>query len=45
MVTTAQTIANAVSNAIGYPLKEMPLTPERILQALRDKQKEQQKTS
>ena len=41
MVTTAQTIANAVSNAIGYSFKEMPLTPERVLQAIRDKQKVQ----
>jgi CO/xanthine dehydrogenase Mo-binding subunit len=38
-VTTAQTIANAVSNAIGYHFKEMPLTPERVLQAIKEKQK------
>ncbi len=41
MVTTAQTIANAVSNAIGYPCKEMPLTPERVLQAIKEGQKHQ----
>ena len=34
---TSQAIANAVSNAIGYPIKELPLTPERVLQALRQK--------
>ncbi|MFC1591586.1 xanthine dehydrogenase family protein molybdopterin-binding subunit [Thermodesulfobacteriota bacterium] len=37
MVTTAQTIANAVSNAIGCPLTEIPITPERVLQALKKK--------
>jgi CO/xanthine dehydrogenase Mo-binding subunit len=36
---TAQAIANAVSNAIGYPVKELPITPERVLQALRQKGK------
>ncbi len=40
LVTTAQTIANAVSNAIGYPIKEIPVTPERILEALKQKQKQ-----
>ncbi|MCP4715724.1 MAG: molybdopterin-dependent oxidoreductase, partial [Deltaproteobacteria bacterium] len=39
MVTAAQTIANAVSNAIGCPMKEIPVTPERVLRALREKQK------
>lgn len=29
-------IANAVFNAIGVRLKELPMTPERILRALRD---------
>lgn len=38
LVTAAQTIANAVSNAIGCPVFEIPLTPERILRALRGKQ-------
>ncbi len=32
---TTQAIANAVSNAIGYPLTELPITPERVLAALR----------
>ena len=35
---TTQAIANAVSNAIGYPLTELPITPERILRALKEKQ-------
>jgi CO/xanthine dehydrogenase Mo-binding subunit len=30
-------IATAISNAIGYPLNELPITPERVLQALRKK--------
>ncbi len=37
MVTTAQTIANAVSNAIGHPIDEIPITPERILKLLKQK--------
>jgi len=37
MVTTAQTIANAVSNAIGYNFLEMPVTPERILKKKKKK--------
>ena len=36
---TTQAIANAVSNAIGYPIKELPITPERVLNALRQKNK------
>jgi 4-hydroxybenzoyl-CoA reductase subunit alpha len=39
---TSQAIANAVSNAIGYPIKELPITPERILGALREKSKSQE---
>jgi 4-hydroxybenzoyl-CoA reductase subunit alpha len=35
---TTQAIANAVSNAIGYPLTELPITPERVLKALKEKQ-------
>jgi 4-hydroxybenzoyl-CoA reductase subunit alpha len=42
LVTAAQTIANAVSNAIGCPVREIPLTPERILRALRDRQQRPQ---
>ncbi len=37
--STTQAIANAVSNAIGYPIKELPITPERVLNALRQKNK------
>ena len=34
-------IANAVSNAIGYTIKQLPITPERVLQALRQKRMDQ----
>ncbi|MBW2220673.1 MAG: molybdopterin-dependent oxidoreductase, partial [Deltaproteobacteria bacterium] len=40
---TTQAIANAVSNAIGYPIKELPITPERVLQLIKQKKKEQEK--
>jgi len=39
---TTQAIANAVSNAIGYPIKELPITPERVLKAIRQKRKDQE---
>jgi 4-hydroxybenzoyl-CoA reductase subunit alpha len=39
---TTQAIANAVSNAIGYPIKELPITPERVLKAIRQKKKSQE---
>jgi 4-hydroxybenzoyl-CoA reductase subunit alpha len=35
-------IANAVNNAIGYTIKELPITPERVLQALKKKRMEQE---
>ncbi|MEO8445341.1 MAG: molybdopterin cofactor-binding domain-containing protein, partial [Gammaproteobacteria bacterium] len=34
IVCTLQAIANAVANAIGEPVKEMPITPMRVLRAL-----------
>ena len=37
IVATTQTIANAVSNAIGYPINEIPITPERVLNAIMKK--------
>lgn len=33
-------IANAVSNALGYPVREFPLTPERVLSILAEKKKQ-----
>jgi len=38
---TTQAIANAVSNAIGYPINELPLTPERVLKAINEKKRDQ----
>jgi CO/xanthine dehydrogenase Mo-binding subunit len=38
MVPTAPAIANAVYNAVGIRLSTMPLTPERILNAIRMKE-------
>jgi CO/xanthine dehydrogenase Mo-binding subunit len=37
---TAAAIANAIYNAIGVRLKELPMTPEKILNALREKNKQ-----
>jgi 4-hydroxybenzoyl-CoA reductase subunit alpha len=34
IVCTMQAIANAVANAIGQPIHEMPITPWRVLRAL-----------
>jgi len=40
LVPTAPAIANAVYNAAGIRIKELPITPEKILKALKEKQKE-----
>ncbi|MBO9360375.1 MAG: xanthine dehydrogenase family protein molybdopterin-binding subunit [Thermomicrobium sp.] len=37
VVPTAAAIANAIADAIGVHLSELPITPERVLAALRDK--------
>lgn len=34
IVCTMQAIANAVANAIGEPIREMPITPARVLRSL-----------
>lgn len=34
---TTQAIANAVSNAIGVPINELPITPERVLKLIKEK--------
>ena len=36
----SQAITNAVSNALGYTVKELPLTPERLLPIIRKKARE-----
>ncbi|MBI2371215.1 MAG: xanthine dehydrogenase family protein molybdopterin-binding subunit, partial [Deltaproteobacteria bacterium] len=37
LVGTAPAIANAIADAIGVRLKELPMTPERVLAALRER--------
>jgi CO/xanthine dehydrogenase Mo-binding subunit len=37
MITVAPAIANAVYNAVGIRLRDLPLNPERVLQALAQK--------
>ncbi|RLI26309.1 MAG: carbon monoxide dehydrogenase [Candidatus Hecatellales archaeon] len=39
MVGVAAAIANAVYDAIGVRLRELPITPEKILKALKEKEK------
>ncbi len=34
-------VANAVSSAVGYCFRELPLTPERVLEAIRKKNRQQ----
>jgi carbon-monoxide dehydrogenase large subunit len=38
-IPTAAAIANAVFNAVGVRIKELPLTPERVFEELRKKKK------
>jgi CO/xanthine dehydrogenase Mo-binding subunit len=38
LVPTAPAIANAIYDAVGIRLKELPMTPERILKALKEKE-------
>lgn len=39
LVATSPAIANAISNAIGVRIKSLPMTPEKILNALKEKNK------
>jgi CO/xanthine dehydrogenase Mo-binding subunit len=39
-IPTAAAIANAVFNAAGVRIKELPITPERILKGLKKKEVE-----
>ncbi len=38
LVPTAPAIANAIYDAIGVRIKELPITPERILDAIKTKE-------
>jgi len=42
-VPTAPAIANAIYDAIGVRIKELPITQEKIIEALREKQLDEQK--
>ena len=37
LVPTAAAIANAINNAIGVRIKELPITPEKIISALKER--------
>ncbi|MBI4334757.1 MAG: molybdopterin-dependent oxidoreductase [Chloroflexi bacterium] len=41
-IPTPGALVNAIDNAIGVRIKEMPVTPEKILKALKEKGKEKQ---
>ncbi len=40
---TAAALGNAVFNAMGIQMKELPITPERVLKALREKKEQETK--
>lgn len=42
LVGASAAIASAVRNAIGCQISEFPITPERVLRALRQKRKDQE---
>jgi CO/xanthine dehydrogenase Mo-binding subunit len=37
LLPTAAAIANAVEDAIGVRIKELPITPDKIIKALKEK--------
>jgi CO/xanthine dehydrogenase Mo-binding subunit len=39
LTPTAPAIANAIYNAVGVRIKELPITPEKVLAALEEKKK------
>ena len=41
LIPTAAAIANAVYDAIGVRIRELPLSPERVLRALKGKEKKE----
>jgi len=43
-VPTAGAIANAIYNAVGVRIKDLPITPEKILEALQEKEKNQERS-
>ena len=43
LLPTAAAIANAVHDAIGIRLKELPFTPNKVIAALKEKEKQENK--
>ncbi|MDZ4246149.1 MAG: molybdopterin cofactor-binding domain-containing protein, partial [Dehalococcoidia bacterium] len=43
-VPTPGALVNAIDNAVGVRIKEMPITPEKILKALKEKKLQEKKT-
>ncbi len=41
LICTAPAVANAIYNAVGVRIKELPITPEKILESLRRKERKQ----
>jgi len=41
LVPTAPAIANAVYDAIGIRIRDLPITPEKVLAALKEKKQQQ----
>jgi CO/xanthine dehydrogenase Mo-binding subunit len=39
LLPTAAAIANAIHDAVGVQIKDLPITPEKILKALEEKKK------
>ena len=39
LIATAPAIANAVYNAIGVRIKDLPISPDKVLRELKQKQK------
>jgi 4-hydroxybenzoyl-CoA reductase subunit alpha len=44
-IPTAAAIANAIYNAVGVRIKDMPITPEKVLRALETKASEEREDS
>jgi len=39
MVPTAAAVANAVYDALGVRIKELPITPEKIFKAIKERER------
>ena len=44
MDPTAAVISNAIFDAVGVRIKTLPITPEKVLRALREKESENKAT-